>query len=88
MTGASSSGAGYFGITFLAPVLGVICITSEYRHKTITSTLVLTPRRGRVLGAKIVVTAWWCVLMAVLSLVMASPSDCRGTPRWGGSPPR
>jgi ABC-type transport system involved in multi-copper enzyme maturation permease subunit len=63
-------GAGYFGITFLAPVLGVICITSEYRHKTITSTLVLTPRRGRVLGAKVVVTAWWCILMAVLSLVV------------------
>jgi ABC-2 type transport system permease protein len=62
-------GAGYFGITFLAPVLGVICITSEYRHKTITSTLVLTPRRDRVLGAKIAVTAWWCLLMAVLSLV-------------------
>ena len=38
-------GAGYFGIQFLAPVLGVICITSEYRHKTITSTLVLIPRR-------------------------------------------
>jgi ABC-2 type transport system permease protein len=62
-------GAGYFGITFLAPVLGVICITSEYRHKTMTSTLVLTPRRGRVLGAKIVVTAWWCLLIALLSLV-------------------
>ena len=64
-------GAGYFGITFLAPVLGVICITSEYRHKTMTSTLVLTPRRDRVLGAKIVVTAWWCLLIAVLSLVTA-----------------
>jgi ABC-type transport system involved in multi-copper enzyme maturation permease subunit len=64
-------GAGYYGITFLAPVLGVICITSEYRHKTITSTLVLTPRRERVLGAKIVVTAWWCALMAVLALVVA-----------------
>jgi ABC-type transport system involved in multi-copper enzyme maturation permease subunit len=62
-------GAGYYGITFLAPVLGVICITSEYRHKTITSTLVLTPRRGRVLEAKAVVTAWWCLLMAALSLV-------------------
>jgi len=62
-------GAGYYGITFLAPVLGVICITSEYRHKTITSTLVLIPRRGRVLGAKVAVTAWWCVLMVLLTLV-------------------
>src|ERR1700691_1138204 len=65
-------GAGYNGIMFLAPVLGVICITSEYRHKTITSTLVLTPRRERVLGAKVVVTAWWCLLMAVLSLVVVA----------------
>jgi ABC-2 type transport system permease protein len=65
-------GAGWFGITFLAPVLGVICMTSEYRHKTITSTLVLTPRRDRVLDAKIIVTAWWCALMAVLSLVVVA----------------
>jgi len=65
-------GAGYNGIMFLAPVLGVICITSEYRHKTITSTLVLIPRRNRVLGAKIVVTAWWCLLMALLSLVVVA----------------
>jgi ABC-type transport system involved in multi-copper enzyme maturation permease subunit len=63
-------GAGYFGITFLAPVLGVICITSEYRHKTITSTFVLTPRRERVLAAKMLVTGWWCLLMALLSLVV------------------
>ena len=65
-------GAGYNGIMFLAPVLGVICITSEYRHKTITSTLVLIPRRSRVLGAKVVVTAWWCLLMALLSLVVVA----------------
>jgi ABC-type transport system involved in multi-copper enzyme maturation permease subunit len=65
-------GAGYYGITFLAPVLGVICITSEYRHKTITSTLVLTPRRGRVLRAKMLVVAWWCLLMAVLSLIVVA----------------
>jgi ABC-type transport system involved in multi-copper enzyme maturation permease subunit len=62
-------GAGYFGITFLAPVLGVICITSEYRHKTITSTFVLTPRRERVLAAKTLVTAWWCLLTAILTLI-------------------
>jgi ABC-2 type transport system permease protein len=63
-------GAGYFGIQFLAPVLGAICITTEYRNKTITSTLVLIPRRSRVLAAKVVVVAWWCILMAVLSLIV------------------
>jgi ABC-2 type transport system permease protein len=62
-------GAGYYGITFLAPVTGVICITSEYRQKTISNTLLYTPVRSRVLGAKIVVTCYWTVLMALLSLV-------------------
>jgi ABC-2 type transport system permease protein len=77
-------GAGYFGITFLAPVLGVICITSEYRHKTITSTLVLTPRRSRVLGAKVVVVAWWCLLMAVLSLVVVAAAGLPWNAALGG----
>ena len=78
-------GAGSFGITFLAPVLGVICITSEYRHKTMTSTFVLTPRRSRVLGAKIVVTAWWSVLIAVLSLVAAIAIGLPWNAALGGS---
>ncbi|HVB91431.1 MAG TPA: ABC transporter permease [Acidimicrobiales bacterium] len=62
-------GAGYFGITFLAPILGVICITGEYRNKTMTSTFVLTPVRTRVLAAKVFVTTLWCVLIACLTLV-------------------
>jgi ABC-type transport system involved in multi-copper enzyme maturation permease subunit len=61
--------SGYFGLTFLAPVLGVLCITTEYRHKTITSTLVLTPRRGRVLVSKVLVVALWCAAMVVVSLI-------------------
>jgi ABC-2 type transport system permease protein len=63
-------GAGYAPMQVLAPILGVLCITTEYRNKTITSTLLLTPRRSRVLGAKIVVTAYWAVLMTLLSLVV------------------
>jgi len=62
-------GAGYFGLEILAPIMGVLCITGEYRHQTITTTLVLTPLRTRVLGAKVIVTALWSVLLALLSLV-------------------
>jgi ABC-type transport system involved in multi-copper enzyme maturation permease subunit len=62
-------GAGYFGIEVLAPLLGVLCVTAEYRHKTITTTLVLTPLRTRVLLAKVIVTAVWSIYLAVLSLV-------------------
>jgi ABC-2 type transport system permease protein len=78
-------GAGYAGITFLAPVLGVICITSEYRHKTITSTLVLTPRRGRVIGAKVIVTAIWCVFMVALSFVVVAAMGLPWNESLGGT---
>ena len=62
-------GAGYFGLEILAPIMGVLCITGEYRHQTITTTFVLTPVRTRVLGAKVVTTAAWSVALALLSLV-------------------
>lgn len=64
-------GAGYLGLTFLAPIVGVVCITSEYRQRTITNTLLYTPVRSRVLGAKVIVTAYWAVVMALLSLAVA-----------------
>jgi ABC-2 type transport system permease protein len=62
-------GAGYAALQFLAPIIGVLCVTSEYRHKTMTTTLVLTPQRARVLGAKVVATIYWSVIMALLGLV-------------------
>jgi ABC-2 type transport system permease protein len=62
-------GAGYFAIEVLAPVVGVLCVTGEYRHHTMTTTLVLRPVRTQVLTAKVAVTALWSVLIAVLTLV-------------------
>jgi ABC-2 type transport system permease protein len=62
-------GAGYGSIQILAPIIGVLCITGEYRHKTITTSLVLIPVRPRVLGAKVVVTALWSLYIALLTLL-------------------
>jgi ABC-2 type transport system permease protein len=62
-------GAGYFGLEVLAPVMGLLCVTGEYRHKTMTTTFVLRPVRSQVLGAKVVATALWSVLLALLTLV-------------------
>lgn len=44
---AAAAGASIFVL-----ILGVIGMTGEYRHMTITSTLLATPRRGRILLGK------------------------------------
>lgn len=49
------SGGFIFNITPLFPLaLGVILITQEFRHQTISATLLATPRRGRLLTAKVI----------------------------------
>jgi ABC-2 type transport system permease protein len=47
-------------------VLGVIAMTGEYRHMTITSTFLSTPRRGRVLAIKM---ALYAVLGAGIAVI-------------------
>ena len=61
-------GAGYFGILVLAPIMGVLCVTGEYRHKTITTTFVLVPDRVRVLVAKVGATALWALGIGLVTL--------------------
>lgn len=52
-----------------ALLLGVVAMTGEFRHMTITSTFLATPRRSRVLGAKVAITAVLGVLVAFLTFL-------------------
>jgi len=53
----------------LTLVIGIMQIGSEYRHKTITSTFLSTPRRARVMAAKVVSLLGIGALYGLISLV-------------------
>lgn len=48
-------------------LVGIVCVTSEWRHGTITRTLLVAPRRVRVVAAKEI----WIALLAALLAVVA-----------------
>ena len=78
-------GGGFRAVTLLAPVLGVLCITTENRHKTLTGTLLLTPRREVVLGAKVIATAIWSLAMAAVTFVAVGALGLPWNASMGGS---
>lgn len=57
---------------FVALVLGIVMMTSEYRHATIATTLLVTPPRGRVVVAKILAALVLGVGLAVLATALSA----------------
>ena len=59
--------AGTSGALF-ASLIGVMAITSEFRHGTIRSTFLVTPRRSRVIAAKVVASLLMGIVFGLVAI--------------------
>lgn len=68
-TAYSMAGQGYL----FAMVLGIMLTAGDYRHRTITWTLLVMPHRGRVIAAKLVAGGIIGLLVGIAAAVVTTP---------------
>ena len=66
-------------VVLLLPVVGILAVTSEWSHRTATTTFTLVPQRERVVAAKVVAAVLLALLLALATLAVAAVGNLAGT---------
>lgn len=73
-------------LLFVPALIGTIAVTGEYRHRTIGTTFLAAPRRGRVLAAKLLVFGGLGVAYGLVSSLFAGAAVLAGAALQGVEP--
>lgn len=60
------------GATVFTMIVGIVMMTAEYRYQTVTGTFLITPRRGRVVAAKLLAGVAVGVLYGLAVLLLTA----------------
>lgn len=76
-----SSFAGAFGIPMavILPIVAILSVTSEWSQRSGLTTFTLVPHRGRVIGAKALVSVFVGVVSVLLAFVVGAVGNIVGT---------